>query len=436
MKYDIFISYRRNGGYDTAKHLYDLLCKDGYKASFDVDTLRPIDNDFDLELLKRIDECKVFIIIFNKGALDKCLDPRADKQKDWLRCELSYALEKKKLIIPIWLEGFRNYPDNLPPDIVGIEKKTALYYHREYFDTFYKNVKKNIPFISIQKYRNVFLILITFFILLLLVYNSLDKERIVVDYQPEVGLENILPIDMDHAQDNSKDHIVNPVTTSLLLSDSLVNCEASAYRKEIKLNSNFDLKDCKVSFLSEWIKCSLDQDVLTIEISPNIYAKSRKGVIDVKLNNIIRKVTVIQTNTNLNCDSYCIGSSEDDYSVGVYKGKYGFVKDGKTAVPFIYDYATNFTKSRALGELDGKYGFIDKSGKMVIKSDYMKALEFTENMAAVQNEEGKWGYINSEGNLTIGFEYEAAFSFKDGKAKVKRFDVWYYIDINGKYLND
>lgn len=73
---------------------------------------------------------------------------------------------------------------------------------------------------------------------------------------------------------------------------------------------------------------------------------------------------------------------------------------------------------------------------MVIKSDYMKALEFTENMAAVQNEEGKWGYINSEGNLTIGFEYEAAFSFKDGKAKVKRFDVWYYIDINGKYLND
>lgn len=25
MKYDIFISYRREGGYDTAKHLNDLL---------------------------------------------------------------------------------------------------------------------------------------------------------------------------------------------------------------------------------------------------------------------------------------------------------------------------------------------------------------------------------------------------------------------------
>ena len=40
MKYDIFISYRREGGYDTAKHLNDLLVRDGYRVSFDIDTLR------------------------------------------------------------------------------------------------------------------------------------------------------------------------------------------------------------------------------------------------------------------------------------------------------------------------------------------------------------------------------------------------------------
>ena len=39
MKYDIFISYRRVGGFDTAKHLNDLLVRDGYKVSFDVYTL-------------------------------------------------------------------------------------------------------------------------------------------------------------------------------------------------------------------------------------------------------------------------------------------------------------------------------------------------------------------------------------------------------------
>lgn len=38
MAYDIFISYRRRGGFETAKHLYDLLTKDGYRVSFDIDT--------------------------------------------------------------------------------------------------------------------------------------------------------------------------------------------------------------------------------------------------------------------------------------------------------------------------------------------------------------------------------------------------------------
>lgn len=30
MEYDVFISYRREGGYDKAKHLNDLLTRDGY----------------------------------------------------------------------------------------------------------------------------------------------------------------------------------------------------------------------------------------------------------------------------------------------------------------------------------------------------------------------------------------------------------------------
>lgn len=59
MKYDIFISYRRKGGYETAKHLYDLFSKDGYRVSFDLDTLR--NGDFDQALLKRIDQCSDFI---------------------------------------------------------------------------------------------------------------------------------------------------------------------------------------------------------------------------------------------------------------------------------------------------------------------------------------------------------------------------------------
>ena len=38
--YDIFISYRRDGGYDTAQLLYDRLTQMRYRVSFDLETLR------------------------------------------------------------------------------------------------------------------------------------------------------------------------------------------------------------------------------------------------------------------------------------------------------------------------------------------------------------------------------------------------------------
>ena len=103
MKYDIFISYRREGGYDTAKHLNDLLVMDGYKVSFDIDTLRS--GDFDTQLLERIDQCRDFILIVDKHAFDRTLDPTFNPKNDWMRCELSYALKKIKISSPCFSLG-------------------------------------------------------------------------------------------------------------------------------------------------------------------------------------------------------------------------------------------------------------------------------------------------------------------------------------------
>ena len=41
----IFISYRRDGGFETTKHLNNLLVHDGYAVSFDIDTSDIIDVD-------------------------------------------------------------------------------------------------------------------------------------------------------------------------------------------------------------------------------------------------------------------------------------------------------------------------------------------------------------------------------------------------------
>ena len=139
MAYDIFISYRRTGGYETAKHLYDLLIRDGYQVSFDVDTLRRC--EFDVELLKRIDNCTDFIIVLNEGVFDRCFDPNIDREHDWVRKELAHALEKDKNIIPIMLPNF-TFPNNLPDDIAKISKKNAPKYDQYYFDNFYRILKE------------------------------------------------------------------------------------------------------------------------------------------------------------------------------------------------------------------------------------------------------------------------------------------------------
>lgn len=138
-KYDIFISYRREGGYDTAKHLYDLLTRDGYRVSFDIDTLR--NGDFDKSLLNRIEESKDFILIVDAHAFDRTLDPNFNPQNDWLRQELSYALNRNKNIVPIFLNDTKGFPENLPSDLKGVSKKNGPEYNRYYFNDFYNALK-------------------------------------------------------------------------------------------------------------------------------------------------------------------------------------------------------------------------------------------------------------------------------------------------------
>ncbi len=151
--YDIFISYRRIGGWNTAKHLYDLLRHDDYAVSFDIDTLR--EGDFDKELLRRIDNCTDFILILDEHVFDRCIDPNFDRNKDWLRIELAHALEKGKNIIPIGLSGFKGFPDNLPSDIEMIKRKNVLYHTQKYFDAFYDKLRSFLHSQPIQQSTSI-----------------------------------------------------------------------------------------------------------------------------------------------------------------------------------------------------------------------------------------------------------------------------------------
>ena len=138
MIYDVFISYRRDGGFETAKHLNDLLVRDGYSVSFDIDTLR--EGNFDHTLLERIEQCSDFLLIVNKDAFARMLDLDSHPEEDWLRRELAYALQLRKNIIPVLLAG-ASFPNLLPDDVKEVRSKNGPKYSKDYFDTFYAKLK-------------------------------------------------------------------------------------------------------------------------------------------------------------------------------------------------------------------------------------------------------------------------------------------------------
>jgi len=137
--FEIFISYRRKGGYDTAKLLYDRLRMDGYSVSFDIDTLEK--GDFDNELEHRVYDCKDFLLVLNPGVFDRFFDPECDPKDDWVRREIVCALERNKNIIPLILDGF-TYPKNLPEDVKNITKKNAIDLNPKHFEGAYAQMKE------------------------------------------------------------------------------------------------------------------------------------------------------------------------------------------------------------------------------------------------------------------------------------------------------
>ncbi|HQH26579.1 MAG TPA: WG repeat-containing protein [Oligoflexia bacterium] len=79
------------------------------------------------------------------------------------------------------------------------------------------------------------------------------------------------------------------------------------------------------------------------------------------------------------------------------------------------------------------YGYIDKTGAIVIPPQFSEAWSFSEGLAAVRPpQRKKLGYINSEGKYLIEAQFDAGRRFAEGLALVIREGVLQYIDKSGK----
>ena len=138
MEYDIFISYRREGGYDTAQLLYDRLTQMRYRVSFDLETLRG--GKFNTQLYQRIEECSDVLVIMSKDSLTL----RDNSEDDWFRLEIAHALKHKKNIVPVFLRDFK-FPQKgeLPSDIADLVDYQGVTASHEHFDSVLQRICRN-----------------------------------------------------------------------------------------------------------------------------------------------------------------------------------------------------------------------------------------------------------------------------------------------------
>jgi len=116
-------------------------------------------------------------------------------------------------------------------------------------------------------------------------------------------------------------------------------------------------------------------------------------------------------------------------------GKYGFIdKAGTLVIPYRWDFARDFSDGLASVKKDGKYGFIDKTGNLVIPCQWDEAYGFYKNGLSIVKRDGKCGWIDKTGALVIPCQWDDAWGFEDGLARVKRDGKYGFIDTTGSLV--
>jgi len=124
--YQIFISYRRDGGEGLAGRIADRLSSQGYCVFYDVESMRS--GTFNTQIFEAIDKCQDVVLILPPNALDRCVNP-----DDWVRQEILYSISHNKNIIPVMMRNF-TFPDVLPPELAAIRYMEGVVASNEYFD--------------------------------------------------------------------------------------------------------------------------------------------------------------------------------------------------------------------------------------------------------------------------------------------------------------
>ena len=412
-QYDIFISYRRDGGKNFARILKPELEKRGFqdRVFLDFDELK--DGKFDKRIMDAIDSAPIFIIILSDGCLDRCVN-----ENDWVRQEILHALESNKHIIPVVCDKtFSDFPANIPEEI-----RKGLGQHQ--FTQIDTDTLLRASVNELVEYR---------------IDPVLKKDDNNIAKSNDLGAEIHILTDADcnvmrfgkqiGAAKVNEENIIRLLKGNHLL--DFVSVEYSDIKQTLKYSvPDNDYSDFIEVKLQDYIKDKKKQ-VRTTETKPKVIEneKKRKEALDI--------------NKKQNINKSIIKNSEKDKSELLNKKlvpyqnrdkKWGFKDEtGNIVIPCKWKYAGYVREG--LGRVkdgNGKWGFIDKTGQVVIPCKWNDVEYFNEGLAGVRDDNGKWGFIDKTGLVVIPCKWRSVGSFSEGLARARDDNgKWGFIDKTG-----
>jgi len=115
---------------------------------------------------------------------------------------------------------------------------------------------------------------------------------------------------------------------------------------------------------------------------------------------------------------------------------YGYIdRTGRVVIQPLYDETYGFSEGLGRVVVNGKWGFIDKAGKMIIEPRFIRAYWFSEGFASVTVDSGARVYIDHTGKIASNPEYEYTDAwFSEGLTPAARGSRWGFVNRDWKMV--
>jgi len=136
--------------------------------------------------------------------------------------------------------------------------------------------------------------------------------------------------------------------------------------------------------------------------------------------------------------SVCQGQTNDRHLFRILEnGKTGFIdQSGQVVIEPVFLSAEEFTEGLAPARINGTYGYIDETGNFIIQPQFDHVTPFNEGLA-IAFTDGQPFYINKQGQKPFEIDFPAFEQFYNGRAKVQTATKKLgFIDRHGKLLID